>query len=189
MLFDYEALVGHLYVVKGRSISSPPPGALVEVAPRKVARGRETDTFFALVLSSGDAPAPSDFYEQMAAFAADRYFNSTGSVSAGLRDVFTQINDNLYEHNQTHPKHYEASLIAAVLRGSDLVVARVGAAIALLRHESVTQPFPADFSNDEALYAPPLGVQTAPDVKMAMYARGQWHAPAAGRCGAGRSRI
>jgi hypothetical protein len=172
MLFDYEALVGHLYVVNGRSISSPPPGALVEVAPRKAARGRETDTFFALVLSSGDAPAPSDFYEQMAAFAADRYFNSTGSVSAGLREVFTQINDNLYEHNQTHPRHYEASLIAAVLRGSDLVVARVGAAIALLRHEGVTQPFPADFSNDESLYAPPLGVQSAPDVRMAMYRAG-----------------
>lgn len=169
MLFDYEALVGHLYVVKGRSISSPPPGARVEVAPRKAARGRETDTFFALVLSSGDAPAPSDFYEQMVAFAADRYFNSTGSVSSGLREVFTQINDNLYEHNQTHPRHYEASLITAVLRGSDLVVARVGAAIALLRHEGVTQPFPADFSNDESLYAPPLGVQTTPDVRMAMY--------------------
>lgn len=169
MLFDYEALVGHLYVVKGRSISSQPPGALVEVAPRKTARGRETDTFFALVLSTGDAPAPAEFYEQMAAFAADRYFNSTGSVSAGLREVFTQINDNLYEHNQTHPHHYEASLIAAVLRGSDLVVARAGAAIALLRHEGATQPFPADFSNDEALYAPPLGVQAVPDVRMAMY--------------------
>lgn len=168
MLFDFEALVGHLYIVKGRSISSPPPGALVEVAPRKAARGRETDTFFALILSTGEAAA-SGFYEQMAAFAADRYFNSTGSVSAGLRDVFTQINDNLYEHNQTSPKRYEASVIAAVLRGSDLVVARVGAAVALLRHEGLTQPFPAEFSNDEALYAPPLGVQPIPDVRMAMY--------------------
>lgn len=168
MLFDFEALVGHLYIVKGRSISSPPPGALVEVAPRKAARGRETDTFFALVLSTGEAAA-SEFYEQMAAFAADRYFNSTGSVSAGLRDVFTQINDNLYEHNQTNPKRYEASVIAAVLRGSDLVVARVGAAVALLRHEGLTQPFPTDFSNDEALYGPPLGVQAVPDVRMSMY--------------------
>ena len=169
MLFDFEALVGHLYVVKGRSISSPPPGALVEVAPRKAARGRETDTFFALVLSSGDTQAADAFFEQMAAFAADRYFNSTGSVSAGLRDVFTQINDNLYEHNQTNPKRYEASIIAAVLRGSDLVVARVGAAVALLRHEGLTQPFPAEFSNDEALYTPPLGVQPTPDVRMSMY--------------------
>jgi hypothetical protein len=169
MLFDFEALVGHLYVVRGRAVSNPPPGALVEVAPRKAARGRETDTFFVLVLASGETTATPEFYEQMAAFAADRYFNSTGSVSAGLRDVFGQINDNLYEHNQTKPTRYEASLIAAVLRGSDLVVARVGAAAALLRHESIPQPFPTDFSNDEALYAPPLGVQAAPDVRMSMF--------------------
>ncbi|MBC7870407.1 MAG: hypothetical protein H7Y09_06170, partial [Chitinophagaceae bacterium] len=52
MAFEYEALVCHLYVVGGRSISAAPPGALVEVAPRKAARGREADTFFTLVLPS-----------------------------------------------------------------------------------------------------------------------------------------
>jgi len=44
MPFELEALVGHLYVVNGRTISAPPPGALVEVSPRKAARGREADT-------------------------------------------------------------------------------------------------------------------------------------------------
>ena len=122
-----------------------------------------------MVLSSGDAPAPSDFYEQMTAFAADRTFNSTGSVSAGLRDVFTQINDNLYEHNQTHPKHYEAAAIAAVLRGSDRVRWRAWArrSTAAPRTTSPSRFPPADFRNDEALYAPPLSV-TAPYLKMAM---------------------
>ncbi len=169
MPFEYEALVGHLYVVGGRAISATPPGALVEVAPRKAARGRETDTIFALVLPSGDMVAPAAFYEQMAALTAERYFNSTGSVTAGLRAVYGHINDNLFDHNARSQQRYEASMLCAVLRGSDLYLSRVGAGVALLRHEGETQPFPADFSNDEALFGPPLGVHPSPDVKMAMY--------------------
>jgi hypothetical protein len=36
MPFDYESLVGHLYIVGGRALSVTPPGALVEVAPKKL---------------------------------------------------------------------------------------------------------------------------------------------------------
>lgn len=169
MPFEYEALVGHLYIVGGRAISATPPGALVEVAPRKAARGRETDTIFTLVLPSGDAVAPAAFYEQMAALTAERYFNSTGSVTAGLRTVYGHINDNLFDHNARNPQRYEASMLCAVLRGSDLYLSRVGAGVALLRHNGEIQPFPTDFSNDDALFGAPLGVHPSPDVKMAMY--------------------
>jgi hypothetical protein len=169
MPFEYEALVGHLYVVGGRSISAPPPGALVEVSPRKAARGREADTIFTLVLPSADLVAPASFYEQMAALAAERYFNSTGSVTAGLRSVYGHLNDNLYEHNARSPQRYEASMLCAVLRGADLYLSRVGGGVGLLRHDSELQSFPTDFSNDEALIGPPLGVHLSPDVKMAMY--------------------
>src|SRR5690606_35846791 len=99
MSFEYEALVGHLYVVGGRAIPSTPPGSLVEAAPKRVARGRETDTFFALVLPSGDTIAPAAFYEQMAQLSAEQYFDSSGSVTAGLRAVFQHLNENLYQHN------------------------------------------------------------------------------------------
>ncbi|HLU11062.1 MAG TPA: hypothetical protein VK003_15430 [Oceanobacillus sp.] len=169
MPFEYEALVGHLYVVGGRSISTAPPGSLVEVSPRKAARGREADTIFTLVLPSGDVVAPASFYEQMAALAAERYFDSTGSVTAGMRQVFSHLNENLYDHNARNPTHYEASMVCAVLRGSDLYLARVGAGVGILRHNGEIQQFPADFNNDEALFGPPLGVYPSPDVKMAMY--------------------
>ena len=169
MAFDFEALVGHLNVVNGRAISATPPGALVEVAPRKAARGRETDTFFALVLPSGDTTAPPLFYEQMAALCAERYFSSTGSVTSGLRAAFAHLNENLYDHNQRDPHHYEAAIVCAVLRGPDLYVGRIGAAVALLRLDDAVQPFPTDFSNDEQLYGTPLGVHMSPDVRMAMY--------------------
>jgi hypothetical protein len=172
MPFEYEALVGHLYVVGGRSISAAPPGTLVEVAPKKAARGRETDTFFVMVLPSGETVAPAAFYEQMSRLSAEKYFLSTGSVTAGLRTVFNTLNENLYEHNQTGSAtgvHYEASILCAVLRSTDLYLAKVGSGVAVFRHEGEVQPFPADFSNDEALFSAPLGVQPAPDVKMAHY--------------------
>ncbi len=169
MAFDFEALVGHLYVVGGRSLAAQPPGMLVEVAPKKAARGRELDTIFVLVTPSGDVTAPAAFYDQMASLAAERYFNSTGSVTAGLRAVFNSLNQDLVEHNGEGKRHYEANLICSVLKDNELFLARAGAGIALYRHMGEMQPFPADFSNDEALYGPPLGVQPVPDIKMTRY--------------------
>lgn len=170
MPFEYEALVGHLYVVGGRAISAPPPGALVEVAPKKAARGREADCCFTLVLPSGDHAGPATFYERMAALAAEKYFNSTGSVTAGLRSVFNDINKDLHDHNLTNPKkQYEASMICAVLRGNELFVGKVGSAVLLLRHEGQIQSFPEDLSNDDSVFRPPLGVQPIPDIRMTRY--------------------
>lgn len=175
MAFEYEALVGHLTIVGGRAISQPPPGAYVEVAPKKAARGREADTFFTLILPSGDAVAPAAFYENMATLAAETYFNSSGSVTSGLRTVIAHLNTNLYDHNQRDPRKYEASLLCAVLRGTDLIVARVGAGVGVLRHMGETQPFPAPFDDDgdgmvdEVIFGVPLGVTPNPDVRMALY--------------------
>jgi hypothetical protein len=170
MAYDYEALVGHLYVVGGRSISATPPGVLVEVAPKKAARAREADTFFCLVLPAGDTVAPALFYEEMANLAAERYFASTASVTAGIRGVFSHLNDNLFQHNSTATTHYEASMVCAVLRGADLYVGKVGSGVALFRHQGQTQPFPADFSNNDNVYGTPLGAQPSIEPKMARYA-------------------
>lgn len=169
MPFELESLVGYLYIVGGRAISTNPPGALVEVAPRKAARGRETDTFFAMVLPSGEVHASSSFYEQLSQLAAERYFESTGSVTSGLREVFHALNKNLYDHNATNAKSYEANLICAVLRGNELIVGRVGAGIMVLREEGQTATLPDDLSNDEAIFTAPLGVQATPNVRLRQY--------------------
>jgi hypothetical protein len=167
MLFDFEALVGHLHIVSGRSINAAPPGLLVEAAPRKAARGREMDTFFVLVLPSGLHPAPASFYERMAHLAAERYFSSSGSVTSGVRALFSSINQNLFEHNESSQQPpYEALMICGILHGSDVFLARVGGGVALLHGQSGVYPFPASFDNDEQLYGPPLGIQPVPDIKM-----------------------
>lgn len=170
MPFEYEALVGQLYVVGGRSISTAPPGALVEVAPLKAARGREADTLFTLVLPSGDALAPAAFYERMALTAAEQYFESTGSVTAGLRETIEYLNGNLLEFNQSHPdKTYEANMLCAVLRGDDLIVARVGSGVVVYLHQGKCETLPADLANDEALFGPPLGVQPTTEIKLSRH--------------------
>ena len=169
MAFELEALVGHLYIFGGRTININPPGALVEVAPRSAARGREEDTFFALVLPSGDT-APTSFYEQMAKLAAERYFNVSGSVTSALRTMFQIINRNLYEHNQGGQQQYEASVIVAILHDEDLYVARAGSSLSILQTNGLMLTFPEDLTNDESLFNVPLGIQPVPDVKMARYA-------------------
>lgn len=168
MAFELEALVGHLYVVGGKVIKTNPPGALCEVAPRKAARGRESDTFFVLVLPSGNA-APITFYEQMAMLATERYFATSGSVSAALKDTLNTINSSLYEHNVSGRKPYETNIVCAVLRGNELTVARVGACAAVLRHSGLTLTFPEALSDEDGLYQPPLGVRPIPEVLLKRY--------------------
>lgn len=165
MAFELEALVGHLYVAGGRTIRTNPPGALVEAAPRSAARGREIDTFFALVLPSGTF-APNTFYEQMSLMAAERYFSSSGSVTSVLREVLNTLNHNLFEHNRSGRRHYEAHMFCAVLRGEELYVARVGAATMLMWQGGEITSLPDPLTNDDALFKPPLGVQPIPEVEM-----------------------
>jgi len=149
MAFELEALVGHLYLIGGRPINVNPPGALVVVAPQDAARGREGDTFFTLIVPSGTI-APTTFYEQLAVLAAERYFNTGGSVTIAMRTMFQALNRNLYEHNQAHSEYeqqqFEASAIVAVLHGDDMYVARVGPVVSVLQTVGLTLTFPDDFT-------------------------------------------
>jgi hypothetical protein len=163
MAFEYEALVGHLNIIGGRVVSAPPPGSLVEVAPQKAARGRETDTFFTLVLPTGANIGPASFYEQMAQHAAERYFDTSGSVSAALREVLVYLNENLVDHNRTaQGSTFLADMVCAVLRGEDLIIGRVGSAVASVWHEGILTVMPVDLLSDGTQ---PLGAQHMPDIK------------------------
>jgi hypothetical protein len=97
MPFEHESLVGYLYLVGGRAISQPPPGALVELAPRRAARGREADTVYLLITPSGEGSASASFYNDLAQTAAAHYFEGTGSVTAGIKSVFNLLNERLID--------------------------------------------------------------------------------------------
>lgn len=169
MAFDFEALAGHLHVAGGRVINAGPPGYLVESAPQRAARGREMDTFFGLVLPGGGRPAPAAFYERMVQVASEDYFGSSGSVTAGLRTLLNNLNDNLYRHNLQNETRFEAWMLCAVLHGSDVFLARVGGGAALLQVDDHISPFPAEAEGGFAPPGLPLGAQAEPDVRMTHY--------------------
>lgn len=165
MAFEYEALIGHLNVIGGRALMAQPPGALVEVAPQRATRGREADTFFTLVLPAGSHIAPASFYEQMAQLAAEKYFETAGSVTAALREVLVFMNQNLIDHNRTaQGRPFLAHMLCAVLRGDDLILGRVGAGVAALAHAGRLEYYPEEpYPPHEIPLA--LGEQQIPDIK------------------------
>jgi len=166
MIGELEALVGNLFVVGGRAISAPPPGALVAPPPKKAARGREQDTFFALLTPTGIEQAQAAFYEQLARLAADLYFASSGSVTSGLREAITGVNSHL----MTSPTpRYQANVITMVLRGHEVYIARVGASLLLLRQGDTLISAPDDPRDEYALNGLPLGYSPSLDVKLAHY--------------------
>ncbi len=169
MAFDFEALAGHLHVAGGRVINAGPPGYLVEAAPQHPARGRETDTFFGLVMPGSGRPAPAAFYERMVQVAAEDYFESSGSVTAGIRTLLHNLNDNLYRHNLQSDSRFEAWMLCAVLHGSDVFLARVGGGAALLQVEDHISPFPAEPEGGFAQPGLALGAQAEPDIRMTHY--------------------
>ncbi|MEO0563117.1 MAG: hypothetical protein AAF125_13495, partial [Chloroflexota bacterium] len=166
MVFQFESLVGHLFIVNGRTLSTPPPGALVEVAPKRASRGREADTIFVLAMPSG-RPAPGSFYEDMATMAAERFFNSSGSVTAGLRAVYDTVNRALLERNRINRDDLELNMMCAVLHDKNLILSRCGLGVALVQSGDDTLLFPTDpLDTTDVVFGPPLGVRQIPEVKL-----------------------
>ena len=167
---NFEALVGHVHIVGGRALVSAPPGALSEVAPQSASRGRENDTFLGLALPGEGFVAPPVFYEQLIQMASELYFYAQGSgVTAGLRALFETLNRDLYDHNLASGLRYEVHLICAVLRHSELILARIGRALAIHQHGEQSARFPADFDNPLEMKRVPLGAHPVADLRMTRF--------------------
>jgi hypothetical protein len=166
LVFQYESLVGYLFVVNSRALSTPPPGALVRVAPKDAARPRAADTVYVLVTPSGTT-APGTFYENLAKMAVERYFTSSGSVTAGLRAVYDTVNRYLLDYNrQKNTPRYEVNMLCAVLHDDNLILSRCGMGVAVIRDDNQTVVFPTDpLDQSEFQFGAPLGVRPIPDMK------------------------
>lgn len=164
MIDELEALVGYVYIVGGRAVSATPPGGLVELPPRKPPRGREQDTFFALITPAGTNTAQAGFYEQLAALAAELYFRSTTSVTNGLREAINGVNSYLIDHSQLAGQRYEANVACLVLRGQEVYMARAGEMYCLLWHGEQFITLPEALA--EPYTAQSLGVSPVIDIKL-----------------------
>src|SRR5260221_1369129 len=169
MFEELEALVGHIYVGGGPAVSATPPGALVELPPRKAQRGREQDTFFTLVTPAGSNLGQATFYEQLARLAADLSLRTSGGVTSGLREAIGVVNNNLIEHNVVAGQRFEANMICLVLRGREVYVARAGACLCLLEQGGNFTTVPDDLRDEYTLNALPLGYSPVPDIKLLHY--------------------
>ncbi len=169
MIDELEALVGHVFVVGGRAINTTPPGALVQLPPKKAQRGREQDTFFTLVTAAGTTQGQASFYEQLARLAADLYFHSSGGVTSGLREAISAVNSHLIDHNQEAGQRYEANMICLIMRGREIYVARAGSCLSVFRQGEGFITSPGDLRDEYALNGLPLGYSPVPDIKLAHY--------------------
>ncbi len=165
MIDELEALVGYVFIVGGRAVSATPPGALVELPPRKVQRSREQDTFFALISPAGPHQGQAAFYEQLAQLAAELYFRSGGSVTSALREAIGAVNNQMLEYNQDVAQPFEISVICLVLRGHEVYSARAGSSLCLLRQGDSFLAYPEDPQDT----SPKLSGSALPDIRLSRY--------------------
>lgn len=165
MIDDIEALVGYIFIVGGRAVSATPPGALVELPPRRAPRAREQDTFFTLVTPAGTHYAQASLYEQLAQLAAELYFRSSGGVTNGLREAINGVNSYLLSHGPMAGQRYDANICCLVLRGNEVFLARAGEFYCLTRQAEAFITLPESFADPYNGLA--LGATTVVDIKLA----------------------
>jgi hypothetical protein len=68
--------------------------------------------------------------------ASERYFNSTGSVTTGLRAVYDAINKAIMNQNRIELRQYEVNFICGVLHDSSLFLSRCGLALGIVYYQS-----------------------------------------------------
>ncbi|HOA23691.1 MAG TPA: SpoIIE family protein phosphatase [Aggregatilineales bacterium] len=164
---DLEALVGHLFIVGGRMISAASPGAIATPPPRRVARGRDADSFFGLVSLAPGEHQPAVFYEALSDEITGTYFNTSGSITSALRTALSAASEHIYRANRRSGDYATVGLACAVLRGSELYVAISGPARAFLVQPEGTRRMPGEFELAEPLL--PLGAEHEPDVRLYHY--------------------
>lgn len=159
---ELEALVGHLFIVGGRSIRAASPGAVAMPPPRRTARGRHHDTFFGLLSLSQEQRQPASFYEDLTRHLSSTFFSVGGSVTAALRQAIAAANAALLGINRQRPDPLTVGLACAILREQELYIAVTGGARCFLIHEGEVERLPPD---DELEFGGSgLGVEAEPDV-------------------------
>ena len=96
----YEADVALIHIAGGSSRATPPPGSIAQSAPRRAARGRSDDLFFLNLTLLPDQAAAPGLTAHLAQLGADSYYGTPGSITAGLRQAASIINDRLMDANE-----------------------------------------------------------------------------------------
>ncbi|MCI0711593.1 MAG: hypothetical protein L0154_15670 [Chloroflexi bacterium] len=158
-----EALVGHLYIIGGRSLQAKPPGTLIELPPRRAPRSREEDTLFVLITAAGRKQLPIELYNELATLGADAYFRSRVGVTGALRDGVSAINKRLYN------TEFRAGAVLLAKRADEVYAARCGTTLVAHRGKNTYETFPGD---PDLLNILPLGSRSEPTVEFSLFKLG-----------------
>ncbi len=125
-VFDYYYYLMNLAVEPNPDENT---GLLVKLPDRHADRKRAGDVFFALLTLEGGAAITADQQNGLLEKAADRYFSSSGSVTAGIRAAVEPINKFLYARNlrsSSEGKQAAGILNIGVLHSGVAIVAHAG---------------------------------------------------------------
>ena len=166
MTIKYEALVGHLFVVGGRPISTQPPGARIQIPPRRAHRSREQDTLFVLITPAGKSTPKATFFEELANLACNVYFKSRLGVTGALREAANALNTHIQQLNSQQASDLRAGALLLVKRTDDVYIMRVGTTVCVAQRLQGYETFPAD---PDLLNILPLGARSEPMVEFTHY--------------------
>jgi hypothetical protein len=133
---ELHAIIGPLYLIEGNAQETESvPGLLAQPAPPKTARGRNRDFLF-MHLSLSGQPADTAVLAQDLLDAISRhYYQSSGSVTAALRQAILEANQLLLRLNLSGSSEVrEGAITCAVLRNNELFTVQAGEGVALLGH-------------------------------------------------------
>lgn len=125
-VFDYYYYLINLAPNQGPDENT---GLLVKLADRRADRKRAGDVFFALLTIEAAAGLTAEQQNNLLERAAERYFKSTGSVTAGIREAVEPINEFLYARNlrgNAEGRQGAGILNLGVLHGGVVMIAHAG---------------------------------------------------------------
>jgi hypothetical protein len=117
-----------LYRIKGQE-QSLLPGLLAQNPPKRTARGRENDRLLIYLNLAGNISYSSDEYAQITAKLAERFYQTSGSLTFALKTSIETLNTVLAERNMKttgQGKYSIGVLVMAALRGDLLYIVQTG---------------------------------------------------------------
>ena len=117
-----------LHRIKGQDMPVL-PGLLAQNPPKRTARGRENDRLLIYLNLAGNISYSSDEYAQITAKLAERFYQTSGSLTFALKTSIETLNTVLAERNMKttgQGKYSIGVLVMAALRGDLLYIVQTG---------------------------------------------------------------
>lgn len=136
---ELQAITGQLYIKEGIIQETSPdvgvPGLIAQPALSRPARGRDKDFLLAHLTLTGQNDDTAVLAQQLLSSLSQKFFNTSGSVTAALRTAVLEVNEQLLRFNVgSNAPAREGAITCSVFRQGELFTVQAGESIALLGH-------------------------------------------------------